>query len=154
MKDDCPFCGLGDILSEDKPGKPTVVYRETQGCVIIPLGPVTPGHVLVVPYTHVENFAENINVSSETIAIAGRYVKRVGGDFNLITSKGRAATQTVKHLHLHLVPRRIGDEMSLPWDIRINPQEVAKIIDLPRFADDTSEDIAHDIIDHVRGKQH
>jgi histidine triad (HIT) family protein len=35
--------------------------------------------------------------------------------FNIITSAGRDATQTVDHLHLHLVPRRPGDGLALPW---------------------------------------
>jgi histidine triad (HIT) family protein len=35
--------------------------------------------------------------------------------FNLITSQGAAATQTVMHLHLHLVPRTDGDGLKLPW---------------------------------------
>jgi histidine triad (HIT) family protein len=34
---------------------------------------------------------------------------------NLITSAGRAATQSVMHLHLHLVPRLDGDGLALPW---------------------------------------
>ncbi|MFE7574704.1 HIT family protein [Streptomyces sp. NPDC057521] len=40
------------------------------------------------------------------------------GSYNLITSKGRAATQSVTHLHLHLAPRRNGDSLALPWDPR------------------------------------
>jgi histidine triad (HIT) family protein len=34
---------------------------------------------------------------------------------NLITSKGSAATQTVFHLHVHLVPRQVDDGLPLPW---------------------------------------
>ncbi len=34
---------------------------------------------------------------------------------NLITSAGREATQTVFHLHIHVVPRRDGDGLALPW---------------------------------------
>ncbi|MYX67350.1 histidine triad (HIT) family protein [Streptomyces sp. KhCrAH-43] len=37
------------------------------------------------------------------------------GPMNLITSKGREATQSVFHLHLHLVPRAAGDGLALPW---------------------------------------
>jgi diadenosine tetraphosphate (Ap4A) HIT family hydrolase len=33
----------------------------------------------------------------------------------MITSAGPAATQTIKHLHVHYVPRHAGDGLSLPW---------------------------------------
>jgi len=36
-------------------------------------------------------------------------------EFNLITSAGKNATQSVFHLHVHLVPRVAGDGLSLPW---------------------------------------
>jgi hypothetical protein len=34
---------------------------------------------------------------------------------NLITSVGADATQSVRHLHIHVVPRREGDGLMLPW---------------------------------------
>lgn len=39
-------------------------------------------------------------------------------DANIITSKGSLATQTVFHLHVHLVPRAAGDGLPLPWTPR------------------------------------
>ncbi len=41
---------------------------------------------------------------------------------NLITSKGEAATQSVFHLHVHIVPRQEGDRLPLPW----TPQHTAR----------------------------
>lgn len=40
---------------------------------------------------------------------------------NLITSKGDAATQSVLHLHVHVVPRQADDDLPLPW----TPQHAA-----------------------------
>jgi diadenosine tetraphosphate (Ap4A) HIT family hydrolase len=34
---------------------------------------------------------------------------------NLITSVGMLATQSVKHLHIHVVPRHPNDTLRLPW---------------------------------------
>lgn len=44
---------------------------------------------------------------------------------NIITSRGSAATQTVYHLHLHVVPRREGDGLGLPWTDRQRGCEAA-----------------------------
>ena len=41
---------------------------------------------------------------------------------NLITSVGAAATQTVKHLHIHIVPRHEGDGLHLPWTEQKKPE--------------------------------
>lgn len=41
---------------------------------------------------------------------------------NLITSRGGAATQTVFHLHVHVVPREAGDGLALPW----TPQQTTR----------------------------
>jgi diadenosine tetraphosphate (Ap4A) HIT family hydrolase len=35
--------------------------------------------------------------------------------FNLITSAGRAATQSIDHLHIHVVPRTVDDKLMTPW---------------------------------------
>jgi len=44
-----------------------------------------------------------------------RRVRRRVGPCNVITSVGREATQSVFHLHVHVVPRREGDGLALPW---------------------------------------
>jgi diadenosine tetraphosphate (Ap4A) HIT family hydrolase len=39
----------------------------------------------------------------------------MGGSWNIITSIGKAATQSIKHLHVHLVPRTEDDKLMVPW---------------------------------------
>ena len=80
-----------------------------------PLNPVTKGHLLVVPIKHCDDFSKNWEIASTAIVSASIIAKKIGGDFNLITSKGKNATQTIKHLHIHLVPRRKNDGLKLPW---------------------------------------
>lgn len=83
---------------------------------IEPLGPVTPGHVLFIPRAHVTDFTDDPIVAAQVMAHAARYVAEEGiSDANLITSKGEHATQTVFHLHLHVVPRTLDDGLTLPW---------------------------------------
>ncbi len=109
----CPFCEriakgqFDDIHGANWGETIEVVHFE-------PLNPVTPGHRLVVPVMHVEHAAENPTVTARTMAYAAR-LAREHDSANLITSIGPAATQTVRHLHIHIVPRREGDGLPLPW---------------------------------------
>ena len=84
--------------------------------VIEPLGPVTPGHVLAIPRKHVPSADALPFVTGNAFAIATMYARKVALEsYNLITSVGAPATQTVQHLHVHVVPRRPGDGLLLPW---------------------------------------
>ncbi|MEU6498581.1 HIT domain-containing protein [Streptomyces californicus] len=94
---------------------PADVVREWGDVIAIrPLHPVTPGHVLVIPHTHVPDVGELPGVSARTMACAAELAAELPAA-NVITSKGHAATQTVAHLHLHIVPRTAGDDLPLPW---------------------------------------
>jgi len=79
-----------------------------------PLNPVTPGHMLVVPRVHVEDFTEWPEMTGMVMQCAAEAAADMG-PVNLITSKGREATQSVFHLHVHLIPRAKDDGLALPW---------------------------------------
>lgn len=110
QKPGCIFCA---ISRGDSPAK--VLDGGAHAIIIEPLNPVTPGHVLVIPHRHVSDFTTEAWVTADTMRVAAAYAAYHGGPFNLITSKGPEATQTVFHLHVHLVPRHGGDGLALPW---------------------------------------
>lgn len=103
----CPFCNYS--------GPSPILAGDATSIVIEPLNPVVPGHVLVIPRVHVEHFAEDIGVSRSVMGVAALWAWSHMGECNLITSRGRAASQSVMHLHVHLVPRVAGDGLALPW---------------------------------------
>ena len=107
----CPFC---DIVAGKAPAQ--VVHEWPNAIAIVPLNPVTSGHLLVIPRLHVADFTVWPYVSATVMQHAAELAAADGRPMNLITSKGREATQTVYHLHLHLVPRIEGDGLALPWD--------------------------------------
>jgi histidine triad (HIT) family protein len=114
---DCPFCAIFSGLSVAT----TRIVRVTRYDMILePLDPVTPGHLIVVPRRHVVDFAADPNVFAELAWVAAAHVRGLvePGDWNLITSMGPAATRTVEHLHIHLIPRHLGDGLNLPWTER------------------------------------
>lgn len=82
--------------------------------VFEPLNPVVPGHLLVVPDTHVRDAAEDPDVAAGAMEVAATIAQRYTAA-NIITSIGADATQSVFHLHAHVVPRRPGDGLLLPW---------------------------------------
>lgn len=106
----CPFCQritAGEYDHDLSPHGLQAVFE--------PLNPVTPGHLLVVPWVHVESAAADPHVAGEVLGYAARVVQHFGIQANIITSVGPDATQSVFHLHAHIVPRRAGDGLALPW---------------------------------------
>lgn len=105
---DCPFCeriatGAFDVFTADSM---TVCFE--------PLRPVIQGHLLVVSRSHIINAAADPIVAGACMHKAASLAKQLPSA-NIITSIGDAATQTVQHLHVHVVPRYPGDGLRLPW---------------------------------------
>lgn len=104
---DCVFC---DIAQYKAPAK--VIRRWALAVAFEPLNPVVDGHVLVIPVQHVADATEDPQVSAMVMNAAAQLATP---PCNLITSAGAEATQTVRHLHVHIVPRAAGDGLALPW---------------------------------------
>lgn len=91
-------------------------YEDDWCAAFQPLNPVTPGHFLVVPKKHVAHTLESPFHAGRALQLAGYLANQMGLEsVNFITSAGAAATQTVPHLHVHVVPRHEGDGLALPW---------------------------------------
>jgi diadenosine tetraphosphate (Ap4A) HIT family hydrolase len=104
---DCPFCTR--IRRSDLRARLAAV------AVLDDAFPVTAGHTLIVPVRHVEGLSElddveRLGLWSTALEMAERMRREPGVDgVNLGINDGFAAGQTVPHVHLHLIPRRIGD---------------------------------------------
>jgi histidine triad (HIT) family protein len=107
---DCAFCSIvsGRL--------PAIMVREWFDAVAIRprSGGVNAGHVLVIPRVHVADAGTDPVVTAAVMARAAELLAEQPAA-NLITSRGAAATQTVFHAHIHLVPRVAGDGLALPW---------------------------------------
>jgi diadenosine tetraphosphate (Ap4A) HIT family hydrolase len=103
----CPFCA---------PEKLEVVDRSRNFYVINDNAPVTPGHCLIIPYSHI---ADPLELNPEEITEIWQLVqdmrkKLLSEDsaisgFNVGFNSGHDAGQTIFHTHIHLIPRRCGD---------------------------------------------
>jgi len=113
VTENCVFC--------DYAGPNTILWETSAVYVVEPLRQVTPGHLLVIPRAHAEDFADDPAVTAEVFRGAAEFAQAHGiEDANLITSRGEAASQTVKHIHVHVLPRTWDDAVRLPWN---NPHE-------------------------------
>lgn len=85
-----------------------------------PLNPVVKGHMLVVPVMHTPDLNDGLLEAGQT-GHALRYFTNDFDEYNLITSRGENATQTIKHLHFHIIPRIKDDGLKLPWTDQSKP---------------------------------
>ncbi|MCL4332586.1 MAG: HIT domain-containing protein [Candidatus Thermoplasmatota archaeon] len=84
------------------------------------INPIARGHILVIPRKHFSGLDDvDHEAFAGTMELALRITRSIsGGRFsegtNLFVSNGEAADQTVKHLHVHIVPRNSDD--NLQWN--------------------------------------
>ncbi|MET8685134.1 HIT domain-containing protein [Streptomyces sp. NPDC004732] len=119
---DCVFCGVD---AGTRPAR--IVAGTAETLTFLPLNPVHPGHVLVIPRRHVADIWELDEATAAAVgtavlraAHAVRAVHRPEG-LNVIQSSGAVATQSVFHLHVHVVPRYTGDRMPQLWPEAAEP---------------------------------
>lgn len=119
---DCSFCRIASRGDPDT----QEVYRDEHVVALFPSDPAVLGHTMLVPRKHVadiwaldEHIASQLTRATLRVASALREAARPEG-LNVIQSNGEAATQTVLHLHVHLVPRWHGDAMGPIWPEETN----------------------------------
>ncbi|XP_077181111.1 bis(5'-adenosyl)-triphosphatase [Paroedura picta] len=96
--------------------KPSVVFLKTElSFALVNRKPVVPGHVLICPLRPVERFRE---LHPEEVADLFCMTQRVGNvveqhfggtSLTIAVQDGPEAGQTVKHVHVHILPRKTGD---------------------------------------------
>ncbi|MDK7214173.1 HIT family protein [Corynebacterium pyruviciproducens] len=113
----CPFCNI----VEGSDSKVREVSRTDGVVVFFPTDPAVLGHCLVIPTRHVETFTELRAVElQEVMSTAQAVAKSLDSTFhpqgiNIIQSNGEAASQSVPHAHVHVVPRWDGDAIGELW---------------------------------------
>ena len=106
----CVFCQIvaGGSPAEDFQDHGPVVS-------FAPLGPQVPGHTLFVPKGHIADATDDVLLASQTFRVAAQYVQWLRQPANIITSVGAEATQSVFHLHVHVLPRGEQDGLRRSW---------------------------------------
>ncbi|KAI5202291.1 bis-tetraphosphatase [Aureobasidium subglaciale] len=92
-----------------------VFYRTPLSFCLVNLKPLLPGHILVCPLRRVQHIdqlsANEVTDLFSTVQLASRTLKRVynASACNIAIQDGKAAGQSVPHVHAHLIPRKGGD---------------------------------------------
>jgi superfamily II DNA or RNA helicase/HKD family nuclease/diadenosine tetraphosphate (Ap4A) HIT family hydrolase len=104
--ENCPFCKIGPER---------IAFDWTHGHAIWDGFPVSPGHLLLIPYRHAatwddlaaeEKAALTVAIDQAMAVVRARHTPN---GFNVGFNVGAAAGQTVFHFHLHVIPRYSGD---------------------------------------------
>ena len=102
---DCVFCS---IISGKLQGYR--VFEDESLVAILDKFPISPGHTLVMPKEHYENYLESpddllakLAVKAKKIAMAVKDELRADG-VRLLTNIGASAGQVIFHLHVHIIP--------------------------------------------------
>lgn len=97
------------------------VYEDDQVLAFLDIGPLSPGHLLVIPK---ERKATLDLLSDEAAAAIGRVLPRlcraamkVSGtsDYNVLQNNGNAAHQVVRHVHFHIIPKTADGGLGVGW---------------------------------------
>jgi histidine triad (HIT) family protein len=108
MGSDCLFCR---IARGEEPA--AMVFAASAVVAFLDHRPLFPGHCLVIPREHVETLADlPARLTAplfDAVAVLARAVEPgLGADGSFVAVNNRVS-QSVPHLHVHVVPRRRGD---------------------------------------------
>jgi ATP adenylyltransferase len=127
---ECIFC---DAVARKNDAETLIVHRGAKIFVILNRFPYTSGHVMIVPYAHVAELNLcDAGTLDEMMRLAQRVETALRANYkpdgmNLGMNLGRAAgAGVVGHLHLHVLPRWIGDSnfMTVTGETRVHPEDL------------------------------
>jgi ATP adenylyltransferase len=126
----CIFCKTEDQTHDVER---LILFRGAHNFVILNLFPYTSGHLMIAPFAHIdaleeaapEQMSEMMDLSRRGV-VALKCLYHPEG-FNIGMNLGECAGAGVKdHIHLHIVPRWIGDSnfMTVTAETRVLPEEL------------------------------
>jgi diadenosine tetraphosphate (Ap4A) HIT family hydrolase len=110
----CVFCA---IAAGEAPA--IRIYEDDSYLAILDIRPFTRGHTLVLPKRHTVDLTDTPPETLAGIAVIGQRIAKatrateLADATNIAINDGSAAFQSVFHIHLHVLPRRNGDKLSV-----------------------------------------
>lgn len=126
---DCVFCKIVSGLIPS-----ARVYENENVLAFLDIGPIAKGHLLVIPKQH---FTSVDSCDPKVLASVAMVLPEIAKalkdavnvkDYNILCNNGKLAGQVVEHLHFHIIPRTLGDEIRWNWPSAKYPSgEIEKI---------------------------
>src|SRR5690242_1680632 len=111
------------------------VYEDQHVLAFLDIGPLSPGHTLVIPK---ERKAQLDQLSDESAAAIGRVLPRLcraimkatgASAYNVLQNNGVEAHQAVMHVHFHIIPKFANEGLGLKWNSgKLDPQRAADLV--------------------------
>lgn len=113
----CAFCTVA------RGGEAQTVYEDDSTLAFLDHSPLAVGHCLLIPKAHVETLFEADQATLTALALAaqriGVAIRAALQAEGLFVAQNNVISQSVPHLHVHLVPRWSGDRLfsggSMVW---------------------------------------
>jgi histidine triad (HIT) family protein len=102
----CPFCAIVAGTADAE-----VIFRDDVAVAFLDIRPLFPGHVLIVPVDHVVTLPELDDVGPffERVQLIAGVMPSALGAQGTFVANNNVVSQSVAHLHVHVVPRTKGD---------------------------------------------
>ena len=124
----CVFC---DIIKGDIPSYK--VYEDDNYLAILDISQATLGHSLVMPKKHYDTILDmEDDKAGELMSVADKIAKKIVTNLNatgcnMLINTGEVAGQTVKHVHLHIIPRYTESD-SIKIELKENKFNLDEVI--------------------------
>lgn len=132
--DSCILCSL--LLAKRSQDEANgIIWRGAQCAIVLNAFPYTSGHIMILPQAHLARLQDCPEpVRAELIELAARAERVLGAEYrphgiNMGLNLGEAAGAGIAgHLHLHVVPRWLGDSnfMTVVGETRVLPEELTE----------------------------
>lgn len=110
--EDCIFCKIatGEVQGLQ-------VFEDEQTLAFMDIAKDVDGHILVIPKKHFRNILdcdfETLSAVAHTVKIVSNHLTETCGydGVNLLNASDESAGQSVQHFHIHIIPRKRGDQI-------------------------------------------
>ena len=116
MSDQCIFC---EIVQGNIPC--AKIFEDDQILAFLDIGPISPGHCLVIPKKHYARLEQcPADLAAALAARLGPIAQAViaavnAPGYNILNNNDRCAGQLVQHVHFHIIPRNPDDGLFRHW---------------------------------------